>query len=152
MAKVRYTIQRDMLERSALHILHISFRHHANPKSTVQYVCGRWPPRLCTTTVCLNPRTPLTAYPSQHQWYPCLAAKVYTSSHLIGRTDRPSVSHVQVVSLGFGPELDLDRSVGGEPDGASIETSCQGRIDARRIIVKREVVGAGMSKSSSREV
>lgn len=82
----------------------------------------------------------------------CFAAKVYNSSHLTGGIDSHWVSHVQVVSLGFGPELDLDRTVDGEPDGASIETSCQGRIDARRIIVKREVVGAGMSKSSSREV
>ncbi|KAL8840674.1 MAG: hypothetical protein Q9176_003787 [Flavoplaca citrina] len=61
--------------------------------------------------------------------------------------------HNQEDSLGFGPEFDLDRSVGCcEPDGANMETSCHGRMDARRIMVKREVVGAGMSKSSSREV
>lgn len=34
----------------------------------------------------------------------------------------------------------------------SIVTSCHGRTDARRIMVMREVVGAGISKSSSREV
>lgn len=55
------------------------------------------------------------------------------------------------LSLEFPPELDLGRSA-GELAGVSIETSCHGRSDARRIIVKREVVGAGISKSSSREV
>lgn len=55
------------------------------------------------------------------------------------------------MSLEFPPEFDLGRSA-GVLTGVSIDTSCHGRMDARRIIVKREVVGAGISKSSSREV
>lgn len=65
---------------------------------------------------------------------------------------RQSIPITQV-SLVLGPESDRGRSDGEfDEEGASIETSCQGRTDARRIIVKRDVVGAGMSKSSSREV
>ncbi|KAI4118308.1 MAG: hypothetical protein LQ345_001613 [Seirophora villosa] len=68
-------------------------------------------------------------------------------------------------SLPPTPESALDRSVRAPapvapagpaappPAGAvSMLTSCHGRAEARRMSVKREVVGAGMSKSSSREV
>lgn len=53
------------------------------------------------------------------------------------------------------PESDLGRSDGllvVSEVVVSIVTNCHGRTDARRIMVMREVVGAGISKSSSREV
>lgn len=49
------------------------------------------------------------------------------------------------------PESDLGRSTGALVV-VRIVISCQGRSDARRIIAMREMVGAGISKSSSREV
>lgn len=59
------------------------------------------------------------------------------------------------VALELPPESDLGRSDGLPVVSevvVSIVTSCHGRTDARRIMVMRDVVGAGMSKSSSREV